>query len=91
MNSWLEALDGMELRLAHSEALLRGEPAPIEPPVDISDLGPIPADLIERARHILARTDATARMMQAEMNRISFRISESEADRPAPAFVDARA
>ena len=58
--SWVEALDRLEAHADHAEQMLRGAPASatgatLEPWLPPTDLGPMPNDLVPRARTLLAR------------------------------------
>ena len=59
--SWERSLDELEAHLAEAEALLRSprpvEPTPWQPPA-LGPLGPLPAELAERARALAERQSA---------------------------------
>lgn len=103
-SAWAAVLDELEADLASAEALLEhraGEPderhSPAvawEPP---SDLGPLPAALQARARHVLARQrDATRRLALAarstEAQRIfTSRVAGATHAPVGPAYLDVSA
>ena len=87
--AWESALDDLELTLEETEHLLQGEHHPVAeratwtPPVMP---GPLPAELADRARELLARQqDLIARTTQAAMAvRTSTKMVDRLADHSTP-------
>jgi hypothetical protein len=89
---WSEVLDDMELRLVeHDRALRDGTPPP--PPLEIPPgIGPLPAELRERAEAILAATQAAARRVAQARDSLvwAMRGGERVETRQPAAYLDRR-
>ena len=73
--TWEDALAGCEARLDAAEAALdEGKPIEVEPFEPPSVDGPIPADLVDRARQCASRTDALQPRLTAELERIRLEV-----------------
>lgn len=100
--TWTEALDRLEAHADHAEQMLRGMPAGAtgttpEPWLPPTDLGPLPNDLVPRARTLLARQQ---RLMAAipgvlEDNRrqqqVADRVGQATTVPPVPVYLDVTA
>jgi hypothetical protein len=73
-----DSLDRLEARLAAREGDLRAEPLPTVE-------GDLPEHLADRARDLLARTDAVTHLAAAELTRTRGELRELEDRVPAPA------
>jgi hypothetical protein len=97
--SWSAVLDGLESSVIASEELLRSgqQYADLEPWTAPSDLGPLPAELVERARAIAERQQSVLAQMPAALERthrqweLTRKITESTATRQASIYIDATA
>ncbi|WP_436698132.1 hypothetical protein [Nocardioides sp. BYT-33-1] len=99
--SWVEALDRLEAHADHAERMLQGStaatggaPAPWLPP---AELGPLPNDLVPRARQLLARQQ---RLMAAiptvlagtrRQQQVTDRVGRATTLPPAPVYLDVTA
>ena len=97
--SWTEALDRLEAHADRAEQMLRGvsaapAPPPWQPP---ADLGPLPNELVPRARMLLARQQ---RLMAAipgalsgnrRQQRVADRVGEATASTSTPLYLDVTA
>ena len=89
---WADVLADMELRIAEAEkalALGGSPPAPFWLP---EDLGPLPADLVERAHRIQDDTARLADRVCAGRDLVAAALCRTEIPAtPDPAYIDARA
>ncbi|MCU4185024.1 hypothetical protein K6U06_11685 [Acidiferrimicrobium sp. IK] len=87
---WADALDDMEARLAQAELVLRGgaPPSGLQLP---PGLGPIPAELVERARRVHADTDRVAAELLEARARLASALRRRPAPEQHPAYIDTRA
>ncbi|GAA3660643.1 hypothetical protein GCM10022237_20610 [Nocardioides ginsengisoli] len=97
--SWTEALDRLEAHADRAEQMLRGAsaapaPPPWQPP---ADLGPLPNELVPRARMLLARQQ---RLMAAipgalsenrRQQRVADRVVDAAAAAVTPVYLDVTA
>ncbi|TQK69579.1 MULTISPECIES: hypothetical protein [unclassified Nocardioides] len=100
--SWTEALDRLEAHADHAEQMLRGVPAGAtgttpEPWLPPTDLGPLPSDLVPRARMLLARQQ---RLMAAipgvladnrRQQQVADRVGRATTTPPTPVYLDVTA
>jgi hypothetical protein len=95
MTSWATTLDAFEARLVAQRALLdvgeAGELAPFEP---LTSLGPLPTELLNRARELLAQAEDVERELADNVTALGqdlavVRTLDASTARPAQAnFVD---
>ncbi|KAB2807255.1 hypothetical protein ACIRN4_12955 [Pimelobacter simplex] len=97
--SWTEALDRLEAHADRAEHLLRGEsaepaPAPWQPP---AELGPLPNELVPRARQLLARQQRLMAAIPAvlsdkrQQQRIADRVGDATTAAVTPIYLDVTA
>ncbi len=71
MTSWAHVLDDCAARIdAATAALERGAPAEIPAFVPVEPPGPLPAELVERARALVDRSEALERRLEDERARV---------------------
>lgn len=97
--SWAEALDRLEAHADRAERLLHGEnaeptPTPWQPS---AELGPLPSELVPRARQLLARQQRLMAAIPAvlsdkrQQQRIADRVGEATAAAVTPIYLDVTA
>lgn len=98
--SWTEALDRLEAHADRAEQALAGEPdagSTAEPWLPPTDLGPMPSDLVPRARMLLARQQ---RLMAAipgvladnrRHQQVTDRVGRATTTNPSPVYLDVTA
>lgn len=97
--AWARALDALEADLAETNQMLDGSPDEIGPLVlrratawrVPHGLGPLPAELADRASGVLAAQRSTAARLARALSatRVRARILDAGADRTAPVYLDA--
>jgi hypothetical protein len=96
--SWTEALDRLEAHADRAEQMLRGAASPAPPPWQPpADLGPLPNELVPRARTLLARQQ---RLMAAipgalsenrRQQRVADRVGDATSSAVRPVYLDVTA
>lgn len=99
IDAWARALDVLEADLVETNAMLDVSPDAIAPMVlrratawrVPQGLGPLPAELSERAKDVLAAQRATAARLARALNvtRVRSRVLDEGTDRSKPVFLDA--
>jgi hypothetical protein len=70
-SSWTRVLDDCDARIdAATAALDRGAPVDVPPFGPIEAPGPMPAELVDRARELVERTDALEHRLEDERARV---------------------
>lgn len=101
-SSWTEALDRLEAHADHAEQMLQGVPAgatgaTVEPWLPPVDLGPLPNELVPRARTLLARQQQLMAAIPGVMadNRrqqlVADRVGRATTAPPTPVYLDVTA
>lgn len=96
---WEEVLEGMERRVAQGERYLAGERVEIDRFVRPAGLGPLPVELGERARAVLAATKEIEHRFEMAMGDVAYRsycLNQAKSrvatvfapGRPSPVYVD---
>lgn len=92
---WETALDRLELDIINAERRLVGKHAPDPEPWDEPQLtGPMPSDLVDRAKDLLARQDAVREQMAAALQTLrdqrdfATRVDRATARTARPVYVD---
>ncbi|WGX97858.1 hypothetical protein [Nocardioides sp. L-11A] len=100
--TWAEALDRLEAHADHAELMLQGTPAgatgaTISPWLPPAELGPLPNDLVPRARQLMARQQ---RLMAAipsvlagtrRQQQVTDRVGRATTLPPTPVYLDVTA
>ncbi|MDQ6523514.1 hypothetical protein RB608_07895 [Nocardioides sp. LHD-245] len=100
--SWTEALDRLEAHADHAERMLQGTPAgatgaAIAPWLPSADLGPLPNELIPRARQLLARQQRLMAAIPAVLagtrrqQQVTDRVGRATTLPPTPVYLDVTA
>ncbi|MBM7516393.1 hypothetical protein [Nocardioides nitrophenolicus] len=101
-SSWTEALDRLEAHADHAEQMLRGVPAGgtgavLEPWLPPADLGPLPGELVPRARTLLARQQRLMAAIPAVLDdnrrqqQVADRVGRATTTPPGPVYLDVTA
>lgn len=100
--TWTEALDRLEAHADHTERMLQGVPAGAtgatpEPWLPPSDLGPLPNELVPRARLLLARQQQLMAAIPGALSdnrrqqQVADRVGRATTTPPTPIYLDVTA
>lgn len=92
--AWERALDELEAFTFQMDAQLRGLQLPETDPWSVPELGPIPADLVDRARELLAHQQRVLEQLPPALDRlrqqrsVTQRFSQATARSRGSVYVD---